>query len=165
MKIKKQMPTAFIIRSSLVLALALAIWSPVQAQPAEPTEGKKMMDGKMMMERKMMEGCKEMKQAKQKMRVEMKAQDAELAQLVVGMNSAPEAKKPALTANVVTRMVEQQSAMHIKHEAMEAKMMQHMMEHMEMGKESMAQCPMMKNMKGMDEKSGDAHMDHQPKVK
>lgn len=106
-----------------------------------------------------------MMQAKQKMMEEMKAQDAELTQLVAGMNSAPEAKKLALTTKVVTRMVEQQSAMHTKHEAMQAKMMQHMMGHMEMGKESMAQCPMMKGMMGMGEKSGDAQMGHHPKVK
>ncbi|MEO7797378.1 MAG: hypothetical protein ABIY47_06590 [Opitutaceae bacterium] len=151
MKTKQQQPTALIIRSSLALALALAIWSPVQAQSAEPAEGKKMTEGKMM------DSCNEMMQAKQKMTEEMKAQDAELAELVAGMNSAPEAKKMALTAKVVTRMVEQQSAMNAKHEAMQAKMMQHMMEHMEMGKESMAQCPMMKDMKSMEEKSGDAH--------
>jgi len=154
MKMKLQTPTALIIRSSIALALALAIWSPVQAQSAAPTEGKKMMAGKMM------EGCQEMKQAKQKMMEEMKAQDAELTKLVAAMNSAPEARKLGLTANVITRMVEQQSAMHTKHEAMQAKMMQHMMGHMEMGKESMAQCPMMKGMKGMDEKSGDAHKAH-----
>jgi len=154
MKMKLQTPTALITRSSIALALALAIWSPVQAQSAAPTEGKKMMAGKMM------EGCQEMKQAKQKMMEEMKAQDAELTKLVAAMNSAPEARKLGLTANVITRMVEQQSAMHTKHEAMQAKMMQHMMGHMEMGKESMAQCPMMKGMKGMDEKSGDAHKAH-----
>ncbi|MEO6993625.1 MAG: hypothetical protein ABI273_08345 [Lacunisphaera sp.] len=73
------------------------------------------------------------------------------------MNSAPEAQKPALTAKVVTRMVEQQSAMHTKQEAMQTKMMQHMMRHMEMGKESMAECPMMKDMNATDEKSEDAH--------
>jgi hypothetical protein len=36
---------------------------------------------------------------------------------------------------------------------MEGKMMTHTMQHVQMGKESMSQCPMMK---GMDEKSGDA---------
>jgi len=40
-------------------------------------------------------------------------------------------------------------------------MMQHMMQHMQLGKESMSQCPMMKDMKGMDEKLGDAHKEHQ----
>ena len=42
---------------------------------------------------------------------------------------------------------------------MEEAMMQHMMQHMQMGKESLSQCPMMKGMKtmkAMGEKSGDA---------
>jgi len=39
-------------------------------------------------------------------------------------------------------------------------MMEHMMQHMQMGKESMAKCPMMKDMKGMDDKSEDAHKEH-----
>jgi hypothetical protein len=42
-------------------------------------------------------------------------------------------------------------------------MMKHMMQHMQMGKESLAQCPMMKDMEGMkdmDEKSADAHKEH-----
>ncbi len=40
-------------------------------------------------------------------------------------------------------------------EKMQEKMMQHMMEHMKMSKDSMAQCPMMKGRKDMDEKSMD----------
>ena len=38
---------------------------------------------------------------------------------------------------------------------MDEEMMQHMMQHMQMGKASMSQCPMMKDMKGMDKKPGD----------
>ncbi|MEO6993626.1 MAG: hypothetical protein ABI273_08350 [Lacunisphaera sp.] len=64
---KQQTPTALIIRSSLALALALAIWSPAQAQSAKPDEAKKMMEGKMK------DGCQEMMQAKQKMMEEVKA--------------------------------------------------------------------------------------------
>jgi hypothetical protein len=45
---KKQMGTSLIIRSSLALAFALAIWSPLQAQSAEPAEGKMMTEAKMM---------------------------------------------------------------------------------------------------------------------
>ena len=41
-------------------------------------------------------------------------------------------------------------------------MMQHMMQHMQMGKESMSQCPMMK---GVDEKTGDAHKKHKEEQK
>ena len=39
---------------------------------------------------------------------------------------------------------------------MEEEMMKHMMQHMQRAKESLSQCPMMKGLKGMDEKSGDA---------
>jgi len=41
-------------------------------------------------------------------------------------------------------------------DARKAKMEEEMMKHMQMGKESLSQCPMMKGLKGMDEKSGDA---------
>jgi hypothetical protein len=58
-----------------------------------------------------------------------------------------------LTAAVVTRMVEQRTAMHARKSKMQDEMMTHMMQHMQMGKNSMSQCPMMKGMKGM--KSGD----------
>ncbi|NOT57717.1 MAG: hypothetical protein HOP18_24190 [Deltaproteobacteria bacterium] len=146
---KNQTPTNLLIRSSLALALALAIWSSVPAQSAEPAEGK------------VMEHCQEMKEQKQKMKEDMKAQDAELTEHVAKMNSAPEDKKMGLMAAVVTKMVEQRSTMDARKAKMEEEMMQHMMQHMQMGKESMSQCPMMKEMKGMGEKSGDAHNAHQ----
>ena len=147
---KNQTNTNLVIRSSLALALALAIWSPVQARSAEPAEGK------MMTEAKMLERCQEMMDQKQKMMEDMKAQDAELTEQLTKMNSAPEDKKLGLIAAVVTRMVEQRTAMNARMAKMQEKMMQHMMEHMQMGKESISQCPMMKGMKDMDEKSGDA---------
>ncbi|WP_348547420.1 hypothetical protein [Chthoniobacter sp.] len=159
MKTKNQKQTNLLIRSSLALALALVVWSPVQAQSAEPADGKKMMDGKMM------EGCKEMKAQKQKMKEDMKAQDTELTEHVAKMNSAPEDKKINLMAAVITHMVDQRIAMGARKAKMEEEMMQHMMQHMQMGKESMAQCPMMKGMKGMDDKSGDAHKEHQTEQK
>ena len=97
--------------------------------------------------------CQEMKEQKQKMMADMNAQDAELTEHVARMNSAPEDKKLSLIAAVVTRMVEQRTAMNARMAKMQEKMMKHMMEHMQMGKESMSQCPMMK---GTDDKSGDA---------
>ncbi len=136
------------IYSSLALALALVIWSPVPLRAQESAKGKKMMEGSMM------ESCKMMKEQKQKMMADMKAQDAELTEAVAKMNSAPEDKKMSLMAAVMTRMVEQQTAMHARMAKMQEEMMEHMMQHMQMGKESMAQCPMMKGMKGMDDKSG-----------
>jgi len=156
---KKQTHTNLLVRSSLGLALALAIWTPVQSQSAEPAEGKKMMEGKMM------EGCDAMKEQKQKMKEDMKAQNAELTEHVAKMNSAPEATKVGLMADIITQMVGQQISMDARKAKMEEEMMKHMMQHMQMGKESMAQCPMMKGMKGMDEKPADGHKEHQQEQK
>ena len=156
---KEQTHTNLVIRSSLALALALAIWSPVQALSAEPAKGKKMM------EVKMMERCQEMTEQKQKRMEDMKAQDAQLTEQVAEMNSAPEDKKMSLMAAVITHMVEQRIAMDARKAKMEEEMMKHMMEHMQMGKESMSQCPMMKGIKGMDDKSAGAHKEHQQEKK
>ena len=156
---KNQTNTNLVIRSSLALALALALWSPVQARSAEPAEGK------VMTEAKMMERCQEMMEQKQKMKEDMKAQDAELTEQLTKMNSAPEDKKMGLMAAILTHMVEQRIAMDARKAKMEEEMMKHMMQHMQMGKESMPQCPMMKGMKAMDEKSGAEHKEHQKEQK
>ena len=153
---KTQTNTNLLIRSSLALALALAIWTPVQSQSAEPADGKKMMEGKMM------ERCQAMKEQKQKMKEEMKAHDVELTEQLAKMNRAPQDQKVGLMAAVITQMVEQRIAMNARKAKMEEEMMQHMMQHMQMGKESMAQCPMMKGMNG---KSADAHKEHQAEQK
>jgi len=58
-----------------------------------------------------------------------------------------------LLADIVTQLVKQRTARDASHAKMQEKMMQHMMEHMQMGKESMSQCPMMKDMKGMHKKA------------
>jgi len=149
---KKQTHTNLIIRSSLALALALAIWLPVQSRSAEPVEGKNMTEAEMM------ERCQEMTEQRQKMMAEMKAQDADLTAQVAEMNSAPADKKLDLVAAVVTAMVAQRADMHVRKEKMQGEMMQHMMQHMQMGKDSMSGCPMMKGMGG---KWGDAHKQHQ----
>ena len=165
---KNQTNTNLLLRSSLALVLALAIWSPVQTRSAEPADGKMMMEGKMMTETNMMQRCQEMKEQKEKMMADMKAQDAELAVQVAKMNSAPEDKKMSLMADVITHMIEQRIAMDARKAKLEEEMMQHMMQHMQMGKESMAQCPMMKgmkDMKDMDENPASIHKEHQEEQK
>jgi hypothetical protein len=151
---KNQTHTNFLIRSSLALALAfiMAIWSPGQSQSAEPAEVKNPVEAKMM------ERCQEMKEQKQKMKEDMNAQDAQLTNQITKMNHTPKDKKINLMAAIITRMVEQRIAMDARKAKMEEEMMQHMMKHMQMGKESMAQCPMMKD---LDDKSGDDHKEHQ----
>ena len=156
---KKQKQPNIPIRFSLALALALAVWSPVPARSAETAEGEKITEAKMM------EQCQEMKAQKAQMKADMKAHDAQLTEQLTEMNRAPQDKKTDLMAAVVTHMVEQRIAMDARKAKMEEVMMQHMMQHMQLGKESMAKCPMMKGMKGIDEKSGDAHKEHQHEQK
>jgi len=98
----------------------------------------------------MMEQCKVMMESHQNMQAEMKTMDAELDKLVAGMNAAPPDKKVDATAAAVTKMAEQRQMMRDKMERMHRSMMQHMMAHMQMGKGSMAECPMMNEM--MDQK-------------
>ncbi len=118
-----------------------------------------------MTEAKMMEQCQEMKEQKAKMKADMKVHDAQLTERLTAMNRAPQDKKTDLMAAVVTHIVEQRIAMDARKAKMEEEMMKHMMQHMQMGKESMAKCPMMKGMKGMDGKSADAHKGHQTEQK
>ena len=146
-----QTNTTFAIRSSLALALALAICSPVHAQSPDPTEGKTMTAATMM------ERCQKMKQQKQDMKDDIKAQNAQLTGQLANMNRAPEDQKTGIMAAVLTHMVEQRIAMDARKAQMEEAMMQHMMQHMQMGKESMSQCPMMKGMEEMDDKSVGAY--------
>jgi len=141
--------SSLLIRSSLALTMAFATLSPIFSQAAEPADEKKM-------DSKMMEHCEKMKEEKAKMKADMKAQDAELTAHAAKMNSAPADKKVDEMAALVTHMLEQRIAMDARKAKMEEEMMKHMMKHMEMGKESMAKCPMMKGMKGMGEKSAEA---------
>jgi hypothetical protein len=155
---KNHTNTALAIRSGLALAVALAIWSPVRAQSPEPAEGQTVTAARLM------ERCQEMKQQKQNMKDDMKAQNAQLTEQLANMNRAPEDQKTGLMAAVLTHMVEQRIAMDARKAQMEEAMMQHMMQHMQMGKESMSQCPMMKDrkgMKGMDAKPGDTPTERQ----
>ena len=143
-----------VICSGLALAFVLAVWSPVQAQSAAPPEVKHPMEATMM------ERCQEMKQQKQKMMADMKAQDDQLMEQVADMNRAPHDKKIGLMAAVLTHMAEQRIAMDAQKAKMDEEMMQHMMQHMQMGKDSMAQCPMMKDMKGMKDMGDKSVGDH-----
>ena len=152
----KRQPLGYrVTRPGVVFALALAIWSSVPVQAAEPEAGK------MMSEAKMKEHCEAMQEQKNEMMEAMKVQDGELTEQLAQMNAAPKDQKPELMAAVVTQIVAQRMARDAQKAKMEDKMMKHMMQHMQMGKDSMSQCPMMKGMKDMDDKSASAHKEHQ----
>ena len=84
-----------------------------------------------------------------KMMADMKAADQRLTDLVATMNTASGMAQTAATATVVTEMVTQQRTMREGMMKMQQGMMPHMMAHMQEGKDSMAMCPMMKQMGDM----------------
>jgi hypothetical protein len=93
--------------------------------------------------------CQAMMAEKEKMMADMKVADQRLDDLVATMNTASGMDKMAATAAVVSEMVTQRRTMRDGMMKMQEDMMSHMMEHMQAGKESMAMCPMMKQMGGM----------------
>lgn len=102
------------------LALTLLIGFPLQTQAAEAV------GVKATSEAKTMEHCHGMKEQKQKMLEVLKSQDAVLTDKISKMNSAPNDKKMALMAEVVTLMAEQRQAMNVQKAKMEEMMMQQM---------------------------------------
>jgi hypothetical protein len=93
--------------------------------------------------------CQAMMAEYEKMTTDMKAADQRLDGLVATMNTASGTEKMAATATVVTEMVTERRTMRDGMMKMQQDMMGHMMEHMQAGKDSMAMCPMMKQMGDM----------------
>lgn len=97
----------------------------------------------------MMAKCQAMMAEHETMMTGMKAAEQRLDDLVAKMNAASGMEKMTATANVVTEMVTQRRTMQEGMMKMQHGMMGHMMEHMQAGKDSMAMCPMMKQMGDM----------------
>lgn len=93
--------------------------------------------------------CQAMMAEREKMMTDMKAADQRLDGLVARMNTTSGTEKMTATAAVVTEMVTEQRTARDGMMKMHQDMMSHMMEHMQAGKDSMAMCPMMKQMGGM----------------
>jgi hypothetical protein len=124
------------IRSGLALAMALALWAPGMAQSTDHSK----------MDHSQMDHSKMKSDHMKEMMAEMKAQDAELTLLVARMNSAEREAKVELMAEILTKMVDQRTAMNARMEQMHGEMMKHM----QMGMGSKPHHPKMKD---MDKKS------------
>ncbi len=142
----KRIVKAMVAGCAVVVALAvpgLAAQTPQEHQQHAATDKAKPTAG---MEAK----CKTMMAEKEKMMSDMKAADQRLDELVARMNTASGMEKMTATAAVVTEMVTQRRTMREGMMKMQEGMMSHMMEHMQAGTGSMAMCPMMKQMGGMN---------------
>lgn len=142
-------PMTRLIRSGFALACALFIW------PLSPVHSAERSDGKAMTDVEMMEHCEGILAQKQKLQADQKAQAAELTVQIAMMNSSPDDKKVGLMAAVITHMTEQQITMDGRKATMEEDMMQHLMQHVCMGKDSLSQCPLIQSMKDIDKKRSD----------
>jgi len=113
---------------------------------------------------KMAAECDAMMQAHAKMAAQIKAQDAELNQLVTDMNQATKKKKLDLMADILTRLVAQRTAADAQMIAMENDMMQAS----QTGNAAAADCPAMSGASGgctMNSVAAAAKAAGQPKEK
>ncbi len=143
-----------VAHSTLALALIVGFSSPNQAQSP------KTQDAKLAADEPMTEQCEALKDAKTKMVADMRAENLELTTQISKMNGASQDKKLDLLAAIVTRAVEQRTAMAPRMEKMESDMLKHLMQHMLRGRDSLVQCPLMKGLKDIDDGAADSHKDH-----
>jgi len=132
-----------ILAACLLAGVAGAQMAPgMQGMPKEGQAGKGMMsDGKMMKE------CQAMVAEREDVAAREKAMDTTLDNLVGRMDAADKDHRIEATGAVVRELVSQRKAMRKMNTKMESRMKGHMMEHMRSGMmESMANCPMMKEM-------------------
>jgi hypothetical protein len=130
--------TSFLIASGIAFAIALAVWTPLRAQSADPVDSVPMTSAQMV------QHCKEMKAERQAFNDDVKAQDAQLTEQLSNLNSAPQDKKVDQMSVVLTLLVGQRVDMDVRRAKMQDDTMRHMMQHMEIGKGSLTQCPMCK---------------------
>ncbi len=147
-----------------VLALAAALTaSGALAQDSQPKAGKPSSARSGMMSGNMGDHCKQMMAMHTQMMADMKAMDSSLDQKVAAMNGAKGNAKVDAMAAVINEMATHRTQMRARMSGMQDHTMAHMGEHMTQSgsaaamKQSMADCPMMQDMKGMKGMKG---MDH-----
>jgi len=144
----KRLVTAIVWGSAAVVLSAIPVFAGQTAQ-APPTATTATAQPQSGMPADMAAKCQAMIADHEKMMAEMKAADQRLDDLVAKMNAATGTEKADAIAAVVNEMVTQRRTMRDGMMKMQGGMMGHMMEHMQAGKDSMAMCPMMKQMGGM----------------
>ena len=132
---KTHLNTKLVIGSILTLVLGLVMGLP----PLQSAEHPEHPAGKTMMKQ-----CQAMQMQKHKLTADLKAQDAELGKQVARMNSAPANRKMDLMAAIITRLVTQRTVMNARQARLQECMMQHVAQHIQVGKESLSQCAVIK---------------------
>ena len=137
------------LQAVLVCSVALlAVASPLARQATAPQPHQHQTPDKAKPQSDMMAKCMAMKAEHEKMMADVQAADQRLDSLVAKMNAASGPAKIDATAAVVREIVGQRKAMRESMMTMQHGMMEHIGNHMQAGAESMAMCPMMKEMGG-----------------
>lgn len=121
-----------------MFVLALGVSGAAQEPPREPQQRPARPPADMSAK------CKAMMAEHDKVVAELRTADERLDQLVTKMNAASGEAKVDATAAVVAEMVTQRRKMRDRMMGMQEGTMSHMMEHVQAGPKSMADCPMMK---------------------
>ena len=101
------------LQAGLLLAATVGIGIPAHSLYAKPAE-EKAAPGTRMMERKMMTPAahQKMMEEHRKMLADLTIKDAELTELVTKLNRVPQDQKLDIVADIVTRLVAQQTTLH-----------------------------------------------------
>jgi hypothetical protein len=134
------------IVTAMVAGFAAVVISTVPGLAQTPQEHQHAATAKAKPPSDMAARCQAMMAEREQMMTGMKAADQRLDDLVAKMNAASGMEKTDAAAAVVNEMVAQRRAMRDGMAKTQHGMMGHMMEHMQAGKDSMAMCPMMKQM-------------------
>jgi hypothetical protein len=129
-------------------AVLVAVAAPLARQATTPPPHQNQTPDKAKPQSDMMAKCMAMKAQQEKMMAEVQAADQRLDGLVAKLNAASGQAKVDATAAAVTEIVAQRKAMRESMMTMQHGMMGHMADHVQAGPESMAMCPMMKEMGG-----------------
>ena len=138
---KRWYPTSSVISGVMFLSFGIGVTTGLTA--AEP----------MMNDAQMMNQCTKLQAHRQHIAEDLKAEDEELAARVVQLNAAPADTKITELSVIVTRLVAQRTVTHARQSQIEQEMMQHLLHHLQMGKSSLAACPLLKStmdLKGID---------------
>jgi hypothetical protein len=131
-------------QTTLILAASTALGFSIHSLYAKPDTEKVMPGAGMMGGKPMpMNANPSMIEAHQQMMAEMTQKDSELSELIVKLNRAPQDQKITVLTDIVTRLVDQQTAMHKGMDRMHKMMVTCMMP---MGaNKSATNCPMNQN--------------------
>lgn len=121
-----------LLPTALVAALGFTAWSLHAAPEIAATT--------------LLRGCQELKELRDELRTDQRQQAADLAKEISKVNAAPAEQQVALLTQALTHLTEQQSKMNVRLTDLDDEMLQHQMLHIQLGSNSIPECPLLKRL-------------------